>query len=144
MKRMLSLVLAASMTMTMLVGCSDQKAPSSGTTGSNPPAQSAVPGTPQDGSFEPKDIKNFSIATSMITGTFYILATPLADLINSMDGYTATPEASDGSAANIQMIENEEVYLAITSALTAYQGYNGLGFLRSSWALSTPLSALCS
>lgn len=77
---------------------------------------------------ERKDVKNLSIATSMITGTFYIMATPLAQLINSMDGYSATPEASDGSASNVQMIESEEVYMAITSSLTAYQGYEGLGF----------------
>lgn len=126
MKRILALTLSACILASMLSGCG-QKAPDlSGTAA--PPAGSGSGDAGVGQALETKDIKDISIATSMITGTFYILATPLADLINSMDGYNATPEASDGSAANVQMIENEEVYMAITSALTAYQGYNGLGF----------------
>ena len=134
MKRLLALALAVCMTASTLSGCG-QKAPTSGgTSGGGTGAPPSGAGNGSSGSagtsqkLETKDIKDLSIATSMITGTFYILATPLADLINSMDGYSATPEASDGSAANVQMIENEEVYMAITSALTAYQGYNGIGF----------------
>ena len=118
MKRILSLVLATCILASALSGCNSKK-PGSDVSSNGPSTKLA---------FDTKDVKDISIATSMITGTFYILATPLADLINSMDGYSATPEASDGSAANVQMIENEEVYMAITSALTAYQGYNGIGF----------------
>lgn len=119
MKRILALVVTLSMMATMLSGCGGGAASSGSPSGGSSSTEQA---------FETKDIKDISIATSMITGTFYILAAPLAELINSMDGYSATPEASDGSASNVQMIENEEVYMAITSSLTAYQGYNGIGF----------------
>ena len=118
MKRTISLLLVLCILLFTITGCDSSENVS--TNGGQ--SSSQLQG------FETKDIKDFSIATSMITGTFYILATPLAELINNMEGYSATPEASDGSASNVQMIENEEVYLAITSALTAYQGYNGTGF----------------
>lgn len=73
--------------------------------------------------------KDFSIGTSIITGTYYILAGPLSQLItDEIEGYTATHEATDGPANNLMLMENDEMYLAITSVLSAYQAFNGLGF----------------
>src|SRR5690625_3658785 len=72
--------------------------------------------------------KDFSIGTSIVTGTYYILAGPLSQLITEeIDGYTATHEATDGPANNLMLMENDEMYLALTSVLTAHQAFNGLG-----------------
>src|SRR5690625_3411255 len=73
--------------------------------------------------------KDFSIGTSIVTGTYYILAGPLSQLItDEIEGYTATHEATDGPANNLMLMENDEMYLALTSVLSAYQAFNGLGF----------------
>lgn len=136
MKKTIALLLTICMLMSVaLIGCGSKK------TNESTGPSTATAGA-EKAKFETKDVKNLSIATSMITGTFYIMATPLAELISSMDGYSAIPEASDGSAANIQMIENEEVYMAITSTLTAYQGYEGLGFAEAQKTKYTSQRAL--
>lgn len=127
MKKALALVLALTMIMSLcMTGCGKKEesapdpAPEAG--------QEAAPSghTTLTDTIDPK---NFSIGCSMITGTFYIFGSALADVINNkMDGYSATPEATDGSASNVQMVETGELLVGLTSTLTAYQGYQGVGF----------------
>lgn len=73
---------------------------------------------------------NFSIGTSTLGGSFYIMGTPFAKVITEkVPNVVATVQATNGPSANIQLMERGEMKLAYVSSAAAYEGWNGL-----SWA----------
>ena len=73
---------------------------------------------------------NFSIGTSTLGGSFYIMGTPFAKVITEkVPNVIATVQATNGPSANIQLMERGEMKLAYVSSAAAYEGWNGL-----SWA----------
>jgi len=76
---------------------------------------------------------NFSIGTSTLGGSFYIMGAPWAKVISEhVPDAIATVQATNGPSANIQLIERGEMKLAYVSSAAAYEGWNGL-----SWAKGT-------
>jgi TRAP transporter TAXI family solute receptor len=74
--------------------------------------------------------ENFSIGSSTLGGSFYIMASALSNLISEkVPSVEATPEATNGPGANLQMIETDQMKIALSSASALYQGRHGL-----SWA----------
>lgn len=73
---------------------------------------------------------NFSIGTSTLGGSFYIMGAPFAKVITEkVPNVIATVQATNGPSANIQLMERGEMKLAYVSSAAAYEGWNGL-----SWA----------
>lgn len=94
-----------------------QKQPGNSSAGAQNPA-----GTKPTGSVE------LSIPTSNLTGTWYIWGSALSKVINDyVDGYTASPQVTDGPLADIQMIEDDEALLTLGNAAVSYEAWNGVG-----------------
>lgn len=57
---------------------------------------------------------NLTVATSNLTGTWYIWGGALSKVITEkIPGYTASPQVTDGPLANLQMLENDEIMLTL-------------------------------
>lgn len=114
MKKVLMFVLVAVMLFT-IVGC--QKIETQGEDTSN-----VDPGTSETATVE------LSIPTSNLTGTWYIWGSALSKVINDyVDGYTASPQVTDGPLADIHMIEDDEALLTLGNAAVSYEAWNGEG-----------------
>lgn len=69
-----------------------------------------------------------SIPTSNLTGTWYIWGSALSKVINDyVDGYTASPQVTDGPLADIQMLEDDEALLTLGNTAVSYEAWNGEG-----------------
>jgi len=74
--------------------------------------------------------ESYSIGSSTLGGSFYIMSSALSNLISEkVPGVHATPEATNGPASNLQMIETDQMKIALCSAAVLYEGRHGL-----SWA----------
>lgn len=72
---------------------------------------------------------NFSIGTSTLGGSFYIMGAPWAKVISEhVPDAVATVQATNGPSANIQLMERGEMKLCYVSSAAAYEGWNGLGW----------------
>ena len=113
MKRSLALILSLVM-MAVFSGC--QKIEQDTNKNSDPSS---------DGSTNTTEL---SIPTSNLTGTWYIWGSALSKVINDyVDGYTASPQVTDGPLADIQMIEDDEALLTFGNSAVSYEAWNGEG-----------------
>lgn len=70
-----------------------------------------------------------SLGTASVGGNYYVLGAGLAGIWNSkVPGVEVTPEATGGSGANVGLVQNGDVQVAMTVDNTAYNGYYGLGW----------------
>lgn len=114
MKRSLALILSLVMMMAVFSGC--QKIEQDTNKNSDPSS---------DGSTNTTEL---SIPTSNLTGTWYIWGSALSKVINDyVDGYTASPQVTDGPLADIQMIEDDEALLTFGNSAVSYEAWNGEG-----------------
>lgn len=114
MKRSLALILSLVMMMAVFSGC--QKIEQDPNKNSDPSS---------DGSTNTTEL---SIPTSNLTGTWYIWGSALSKVINDyVDGYTASPQVTDGPLADIQMIEDDEALLTFGNSAVSYEAWNGEG-----------------
>lgn len=114
MKRSLALILSLVMMMAVFSGC--QKIEQDTDKNSDPSS---------DGSTNTTEL---SIPTSNLTGTWYIWGSALSKVINDyVDGYTASPQVTDGPLADIQMIEDDEALLTFGNSAVSYEAWNGEG-----------------
>ena len=72
---------------------------------------------------------NFSIGTSTIGGSYYIFGSPWAKVISDcVPNATASVQATNGPAENVQLMETGQLQLAYVSAAAGYEGWNGTGW----------------
>jgi len=121
MKKALTLVLALAMILSLTTGCQKVAQVSSSPESSAAPATSAETGAV-------KESVEISIPTSNLTGTWYIWGSALSKVINDyVDGYTASPQVTDGPLADIQMLEDDEAILTLGNSAVCYEAWNGEG-----------------
>lgn len=114
MKRSLALILSLVMMMAVFSGC--QKIEQDTNKNSDPSSGGSTKTT------------ELSIPTSNLTGTWYIWGSALSKVINDyVDGYTASPQVTDGPLADIQMIEDDEALLTFGNSAVSYEAWNGEG-----------------
>jgi TRAP-type uncharacterized transport system substrate-binding protein len=65
-------------------------------------------------------------------GVFYLYGHALAMLLTKYVGVTFTDQASQGSALNVQLLEQRKAMLGFVTMRTALQGWNG-----TDWAKGT-------
>lgn len=107
----------------LIVGCSSNNAPATGTTGTSNSISEAT---------------RLSFGTASVGGNYYVLGAGLANIWNThVPGVEVTAEATGGSGANVGLVQTGEVQIAMTVDNTAYNGYNGLG-----WAEGTKYDSL--
>lgn len=117
MKRTLSLMLSLLMLLVLLSGCAKIEQ-------NNDPA--AAESVASDSESTPT--VELSIPTSNLTGTWYIWGSALSKVISDhVEGYTASPQVTDGPLADIQMIENDEALLTFGNSAVSYEAWNGVG-----------------
>ena len=69
----------------------------------------------------------FSIATGTTGGVYYPLGGAMANLLSKkVPGWAVTAEATAGSVANMHMIRDGKVQMALTQCDTAYDAIKGL------------------
>ncbi|MDR1534820.1 MAG: TAXI family TRAP transporter solute-binding subunit [Planctomycetota bacterium] len=74
------------------------------------------------------DVRYISIATSSAGGTFSIVGTAMADVINkNVPGVSANIEITGGSSENILLASGKTVEIAFTASDVMYLALNGLG-----------------
>ena len=122
MKKIVTLALALCLVLSF-ASCT-QKIETSTATPATPadPAASAAPAAPAARTVE------LSIPTSNLTGTWYIWGSALSKVITDhVDGYTASPQVTDGPLADIQMIEDDEALITFGNTAVSYEAWNGEG-----------------
>lgn len=112
-KNMLLFVLICIFVASIISGCSKAEIPAAG-------SNNADEGNKKD--------VNLTIATSNLTGTWYIWGGALSKVITEkIPGYTASPQVTDGPLSNLQMLENDEVMLTLGNTAVCYEAWHGQG-----------------
>lgn len=125
MKKTLTLILSLIMILSMVTGCQKVAQASSSAAPSSAGAPAAEGEKKTEGEQKTTEI---SIPTSNLTGTWYIWGSALSKVINDyVDGYTASPQVTDGPLADIQMIEDDEALLTLGNSAVCYEAWNGEG-----------------
>ena len=125
MKKTLTLILSLIMILSMVTGCQKVAQASSSAAPSSAGAPAAEGEKKTEGDQKTTEI---SIPTSNLTGTWYIWGSALSKVINDyVDGYTASPQVTDGPLADIQMIEDDEALLTLGNSAVCYEAWNGEG-----------------
>ncbi|MEL7567111.1 MAG: TAXI family TRAP transporter solute-binding subunit [Dehalobacterium sp.] len=108
MKKILSLVLIALILCVAVLGCTSEK-------NASPPAS------------KEKEFKKFAIGSGSAGGGFFMGASALSSLINSVakDRFEAVVEVTNASANNAELIQSRELELAMCSTDIAWEAYNG-------------------
>lgn len=121
MKKILSFVLAAAMTLSLAAcggGSSDKGGTSTPESGSG---TATPPGSGGKGTY-------LSLGTGGVTGTYYPLGGAFANMItNNIDGYTCTAESTGGAVENVWMLARGEIDIGFVDASSAYQAQHSEG-----------------
>lgn len=125
--RVLSIILVLC---TILAGCSGSSQPSSAST--TPAATTPASTTKAEATTAAKsgEVQRISFGSASVGGNYYVLGAGISAIWNQkVDGVEVTSEATGGSGANVGLVQNGDVQVAMTVDNTGYNGYNGL-----SWA----------
>lgn len=111
MKKILSLVLALSMALSLAACGGSETTPSNDSTEANPPAETQY----------------YSVGTASSGGMMYAIGSGWASLMNNVAGdrYQFTAEETAGNTANIAMIESGELEFCCNGVMSLYEGYEG-------------------
>ncbi len=105
MKKLLMVMMASMLVMSLLVGCGSQKA-----------AEQKAP-----------EKKFINIATGGTAGVYYPLGGAIAEILNkNVPGVNATAQSTGASVANINMLKDGKVELAMVQNDTAYYAFKGI------------------
>lgn len=125
MKKILSLVLAAILMMSVLAGCggsAKNDAGNSSDNGAGEPADAAEPSTTEH---EPLTI-NFPTANS--TGVLYSVGAAITNLWDTEISYiSASSQASGGGIENLGLVTDGEAQVSIAISSNCYECLNGIG-----------------
>lgn len=142
MKRMVSLVLALGMALTLAACGSAPAASSAPAAGSTPAASSAASGSADGGLAllsESDRAKEFvTVATGPTSGIYYPIGGAFATALGDW-GYKTSAEATNATGANIQLIRDGDAEIAIAMQDAVMQAYTGTG----AYADSEPADDLC-
>jgi TRAP transporter TAXI family solute receptor len=71
--------------------------------------------------------EGLSLVTANVGGDVYLSGVALGEILNRYGPVTVTPEASTGSARNVELMEGGYAEMAILSALDTYEATHGVG-----------------
>jgi len=105
MKKLLGIMLASTLIIGLLAGCG---------------------GTPKAADQKAPDKKFINIATGGTAGVYYPLGGAIAEILNkNVPGVNATAQSTGASVANINMLKDSKVELAMVQNDTAYYAFKG-------------------
>ena len=122
MKKTLSLILAALLTLSLLAGCSPKEAQQTPAA----PSEPTQGGTPSGGGEDYGTLPDYiSIGANPSGQTAYTWAAGIADVINKAGlGMTATAEETSGYPVNVQLMYNGEIEFGFVNNMMLEQAYN--------------------
>ncbi|MGB9867961.1 MAG: TAXI family TRAP transporter solute-binding subunit [Bacillota bacterium] len=106
----------------LVSGCSSGSAP---TASKDTGKQAQQPAEPAQTS-QPKNLR---MGTSSVGGVYYVLGAAWGKLLEeNIPGVKVQVEATSGPGANVQLMEQDKLELALVSTIFTYQGMRGEGF----------------
>jgi TRAP transporter TAXI family solute receptor len=75
------------------------------------------------------EVNRVTLGTATVGGNYYVIGSALAQIWNqNIPNIEVTAEVTNGSGANVGLVQKGDIQVALTSDPTAYNGYYGLGW----------------
>lgn len=121
MKRILSLLAALGLVLSLFAGCGGTTPPSS-----TPPADGSS--TPAESKPEPPKPTTITLGTAGTSGTYYVVGAAMAKAINDNSSFlTVNVQATNGSVENINLVNAGEMEMGFSNADGVFWASTGTG-----------------